>query len=69
MTVLNHIEVCHCPLCGEPHEVHVNLDDMGAWLNGTLVQNAFPYLSIQERELLQTGICGPCWDKSFGEDE
>jgi len=33
---------------------------------GELIQNALPYLSADERELLISGICGGCFDKMFG---
>ena len=35
---------------------------------GKLIQDAFPELSSDERELLLSGICSECWDKIFAED-
>ena len=58
-----------CPFCGEMHEVHVNEDDYWDWQDGALVQDAFPYLTADEREMLISGICPKCWDKTFGGDE
>ena len=60
-----------CPFCGMPHDVEVDFFDFCAWQNGTLAQDAFPYLSADEREMLISGICPDCWDKMFarGEDE
>jgi hypothetical protein len=32
---------------------------------GVLIQEAFPYLSNTQREMLMTGYCGPCWDREM----
>jgi len=58
-----------CPFCGKRHTVQVHPADYHAWEDGTLVQEAFPYLSASERELLISGICPTCWDNMFGEEE
>lgn len=59
-----------CPFCGKVHEVTVSEADYAAWQGGELAQNAFPYLSADEREILISGICPTCWDNMFsGEDE
>jgi len=34
-------------------------------MNGMHIQNAFPYLDSGQREILISGICGPCFDKIF----
>jgi len=58
-----------CPFCGLIHEVEVNEIDYLDWQDGTLAQDAFPYLDANEREMLISGICPDCWDKMFGSDE
>jgi hypothetical protein len=50
-------------------EVLVNVDDYNQWQGGKLVQDAFPYLSADEREILISGTCGPCFDAMFSEEE
>ena len=70
----NKKEVCvvtRCPFCGRGNEVEVNENDYWDWQDGELVQVAFPYLSANEREMLISGICPTCWEKTFGgaEDE
>jgi hypothetical protein len=54
-----------CNKCDEQIILRVNLDDMARWENGELIQNAMPYLSADERELLISGTCGECFDKMF----
>lgn len=56
-----------CPFCGRVNEVDVYEEDYYAWVGGEkLVQDAFPYLSAEEREMLISGICPSCWDSMFG---
>ena len=70
MTTLNATISTVCPLCHEEHIVLVNEDDYYDWQDGKLAQDAFPYLSADEREMLISGICPDCWSKMWGtEDE
>lgn len=63
--------ICHCPFCGERNIVTVKAEDYYRWKDeGELIQNAFPYLSADDRERIKTGICPACWEKMFpSEDE
>ena len=69
---INHKEVTiitACPFCGHANEIEVNEADYWDWQDGELAQNAFPYLSADEREMLISGICPKCWAKTFGEED
>lgn len=55
-----------CPFCGTETCIDVFSEDYKLWIEGALVQNAFPYLSADERELLVSGICPTCWEQMFG---
>ncbi len=57
-----------CRVCKNQVEMQVHAEDVAAWENGELIQNAMPYLSADEREVLISGTCGPCFDKMFGGD-
>lgn len=61
--------VTRCPFCGKSNFVEVNEADYLDWDDGELVQNAFPYLSADEREMLISGICPTCWDGMFGGED
>ena len=50
-----------CNKCKDQVEMAVNVDDYASWENGELIQNAMPYLTADEREVLISGICGPCF--------
>lgn len=45
--------------------IKLNLDDYHRWKRGTLIQDAFPYLTPDEREFLKTGITAEEWDATF----
>lgn len=54
-----------CPFCGKKVEVEVEESQYIAWLNGALVQDAFPTMSATNREILLTGMCPKCQDMIF----
>ena len=57
-----------CRVCKNQVEMKVHIEDVTAWENGELIQNAMPYLTPDEREVLISGTCGPCFDMLFGGD-
>lgn len=54
-----------CPICKGENSVRVDREGMLKYAGGAQIQVAFPNLSASERELLQTGICDPCWNKTM----
>ena len=52
-----------CGECGKIFDIAVDFEDFLDWKEGELVQNAFPYLTANERELLLSQTCGDCCDK------
>ena len=61
--------ICECPICGAVREVMVNSDDFYDWKMGKLIQDAFPSLSMAEREALIPGFCVSCWNTLFSDEE
>lgn len=58
-----------CEICNEPHDVNVNQEDYTAWRKRVkLAQDAFPYLSADERELLISHTCPSCWSWMYGDE-
>lgn len=41
------------------------LEDAQRWINGELIQIAFPYLNADDREILKTGIDAQEWETMF----
>ena len=59
-----------CPECGQPHPVTVETNDLKDFREGRKqADEAFPYLTPGQRELLITGICDACWEHLFGEED
>jgi hypothetical protein len=59
-----------CWKCEQVFEVRAALEDIQAWQDGALVQDAMPYLDAGKRELLISRTCNVCFDELFGgEDE
>jgi len=57
-------------LTGKVHarELDVTEEQLDAWHNGALIQDAMPHLSNSDREFLINGITEEEWASAFGED-
>jgi len=59
-----------CNHCRAPYDIEVKASDLKDWKEGKgFVQECFPYLSTDDRELLISKTCGVCWDNLFPEPE
>lgn len=56
-------------LAGDTHYLDVKQIDLAAYQDGAHIQNAFPYLTADQRELILTGMTDEMWGESFGEEE
>lgn len=50
-------------------DIPVTQLQLDRWESGTLIQNAMPDLTADEREFIVTGIIAEEWDNAFGEEE
>jgi hypothetical protein len=57
------VETPECHMCGQTSTLTVTNEQIDAYRNGALIQDAFPNLDADERELLKTGIHTACWDR------
>lgn len=57
--------VIQCHVCGKNVEIAVEREDFYDWQDGGHVQNTFPYLSADDREMFISRTCGVCWDEMF----
>ena len=46
-------------------DINVTQEQYLAWLDGTLIQDAMPNISADEREFIMTGITPEEWDSAF----
>lgn len=59
-----------CVRCQKLIKVTVNGPDLFLYNQGTApIQECFPYLDPEEREMFMTRICGECFKKMFDEEE
>ena len=60
-----------CMLTGDTNtmEIHVTQDQLDAWKNGMLIQDAMPNLTAEHREFIMTGTTPEVWTKNFSEVE
>ena len=59
-----------CTVCGNQSVVLVHRVDYDRYVwDGAFVQDAFPYLSVDQSDLIITGTHPECWDQLFGSDE
>jgi hypothetical protein len=56
------------PFNGEINTIDIDVTDeqVQAYMDGALIQNAFPQLTAGEREFIKTGITEDAWDEMFG---
>ena len=52
-----------------PHLMDVKMIDMAAYEDGAYIQDAFPYLTASQRELMLTGLTDYMWGEMFGDEE
>lgn len=55
-----------CHFCGGEQILRLKDSDVESYQNGDkLVNQAFPYLTADEREILISGMCGKCFDEKM----
>ena len=59
-----------CPMCGRKHDIVVDAEAYTNWRTGKgLIQECFPDMSAEEREMLITGTCPECWNDMFSDED
>lgn len=58
-----------CIVCGESSIVEIDKEKFDRWQAGENVQDVFPEISADQREMLITGTHPACWEKAFGGSE
>jgi hypothetical protein len=58
-----------CVECKQIHKLTVKEQDYREWEKGKHAQDAFPYLSAGDREMLLSQVCPTCFDEMFKEPE
>ena len=65
------IVTAKCMICGRAEAIYVNNEDWDTYNspNRPLIQDIFPYLTPEERDLIKLHICGKCYENMFSGDE
>ena len=58
-----------CRSCKDSYAIEVREAHLVAWQSGMLIQNAMPYLTADERELLISQTCNKCFADMFPIDD
>lgn len=57
-------------LNNKPHYMDVKDEDLKDYMSGIRhIQSAFPYLTLEQRELIISGMTNDMWDELFGNEE
>ena len=60
----------NCYHCGEVNEIKLDFSDYMKFYTGEyFIQEIWPNLSAENRELIQTGIHPKCWNEMFPEED
>lgn len=63
------IDTKPCFMCSKAGKVTVDLEGYELYNAGVLIQDAFPDLSDDVREMLITGTHPECWDAMFPDED
>ncbi len=65
------VENPKCMICGHGSQTRVDWLKYHRWQSGQLIQEVFPQLSAEQREVMVSGTHPYCWDKMYlkGEDD
>ena len=55
-----------CPMCGKAHTMNVDDESYFRYIDGALIQDAFPEYNPMEREFVKSGYCPQCQSLLFG---
>ena len=58
-----------CKYCDYEENISVHESDYISWHNGKFIQDAFPYLTAGQRELMISNTCDDCWNRFFPDDD
>jgi len=69
--IIQHVDgIAHCNAqcdsCSGSVSVAIRSKDFYRWQGGEYIQDAAPYLSVDDREFLISRICADCFDEMFG---
>ena len=67
MTKITVVTTPPCPLCHKTSIVRLWSEAYARWISGELIQDVWPSMSAEDRELLMTGTHSICWNKMWAD--
>lgn len=61
--------VAKCAKCGLEKAILIEVWDYSEWVQGKSIQNAMPYISPADRELILSATCGSCFKVEVSPEE
>ena len=59
-----------CVVCGKRHDsIVLDAERYYQWKAGSCVQDVFPEMTEEQREILISGTCPECWDALFSKED
>lgn len=63
-----------CPFCGKMGTVEIAVEKLTTFKRWRFqrnvpIQDVFPELSAEDREMIMTGIHASCWEEAFSEED
>ena len=58
-----------CKMCKAEFKISYLKHDYENWKAGMLIQDAMPYLTDDQREMMISGVCGVCFDALFASED
>jgi len=58
-----------CPDCNDVLEIELLGSKLYAYNQGAYVQEVFPDMNDDDRERFVSGVCPPCWEKTFPDED
>ena len=59
-----------CVVCGKHHDsIVLDAERYYQWKAGSCIQDVFPEMTKEQREILISGTCPECWDVLFPEED
>jgi hypothetical protein len=58
-----------CINCKKSYPIELDVNQYVKWQEGMLIQDVFPQMSADDRELLISRTCGSCWEIVIPKDD
>lgn len=58
-----------CQVCSKTSEFTLDAEKIDRWKAGAYIQDVWPHMTMNDRELLISGTHPKCWEELFAEED